>query len=161
MIDREQAQQAFGGDPGQILFCEMTHKGYGFLPGRPGWVNLARPVTMADDYWLIEDTQRLRDILERDDLTLRRGRPLIAAPDIHELFVLGLLAVATGPAVAPDPVEISTARFDSERQVLLRTGESQPDWWLIEAWTADPFSGGTDAKRTLAEWRAETDTQAD
>ncbi len=167
MVHWIQAKQAFIAKPRSVRFYELNQPRFVF---DKGWVSLervwrSRPADAAaaarradysdnygDDYWYIAEPRQLRDLLQRGDLTHHNGRPLVAGNERK-----GLLAFAVGPAVAPKRLAILGNAFDLERQVLLAADDTQPEWWLLEAYVVDPFHGSTDAKAWQAKWKAQAE----
>ena len=152
MIDPIRLERAFGVNRRGHVWYELTHTGYGILRGDPGWVKLARASGKPDDYWQVDDPERLRSVVERADLMRRNGRPFVAGHVGTEL-----LAIAIGPAAAPSRPLIRGLVFDAERQVLLAASSTQPEWWLFDAWEFDPFHGSTDAKAWQAKWTVQVE----
>jgi hypothetical protein len=64
--------------------------------------------------------------------------------------------VAAGPPELPRRV-VFQAVWDIERDVMAAAGDDQPEWWVLEGWSADPFHGGTDAKSWVAKWKAQAE----
>jgi hypothetical protein len=167
MVHHIQAKQAFVAHPRRVKFWELDRPQ--FILDK-AWVSLDRIWRQRprneevarrrahydsyyfDSYWYVFESKQLWDLLQRDDLTKRNGRPLVATNEKADL-----IAFAVGPAEAPRRLAISGGAFDLKRHVFVAADETQPEWWLLEACVVDPFHGSTGASAWVAKWKAQAE----
>lgn len=105
------------------------------------------PHHCGDDYWYVNDSQRLQNLLRRHDLTRHHGESLVVTNAAKSV-----MAFAVGPAEAPKRVAVVGNVFDLKRHVLAAPDDTQPEWWLFDATPVDPFHGRSDAKAWKTKW---------
>lgn len=120
MVHWIQAKQAFLVDRDNVRFHRMT--------AADGCEVLLAPIHGDEtETWIVDDPDRLREILARDDLTRWDGRPFVIANASKRL-----LGFAAGPPEPPDQVHVLVV-FDIARSTLPPAGDEQPEWWLLDA----------------------------